>query len=78
MESLQPKRDPVTEPGMDGDVLGEGSTQSSLEIERFGADRDKPFWEALTKHVKNLHAVVSGHGKDRHAKSVSLHNVYHR
>ncbi|KAG8865406.1 hypothetical protein FRB96_000296 [Tulasnella sp. 330] len=61
MESLQPKRDPVTEPGMDGDVLGEGSTQSSLEIERFGADRDRPFWEALTKHVKNLHAVVSGH-----------------
>ncbi|KAG8986442.1 hypothetical protein FRB93_005274 [Tulasnella sp. JGI-2019a] len=61
MQSLQPKRDPIREPGLDGDVLGEGSTQSSLEPGKYGSDRDKPFWNALTKHVKNLHAVVSGH-----------------
>lgn len=63
MQSLQPARDPVTEPGLDGDHLGEGSTQNSLNNDSWGEDRDRPFWEALTTHVKNLHAVVSGHGE---------------
>ncbi|KAG8908204.1 hypothetical protein FRC01_007483 [Tulasnella sp. 417] len=61
MESLQPTRDPVKEPGMDEDKLGVGSTQSTVDTSAWGSDRDKPFWKALTSNVKNLHAVVSGH-----------------
>ncbi|KAG8900009.1 hypothetical protein FRC01_010293, partial [Tulasnella sp. 417] len=61
MESLQPTRDPIKEPGMDEDKLGVGSTQSTVDTSAWGSDRDKPFWTALTSNVKNLHAVVSGH-----------------
>ncbi|KAG9050055.1 hypothetical protein FS837_007808 [Tulasnella sp. UAMH 9824] len=61
MESLQPTRDPLKEPGLDGQVLEGGSTQSTVDTSAWGNDRDKPFWTALTSNVKNLHAVVSGH-----------------
>ncbi|KAG8970588.1 hypothetical protein FRC05_000524 [Tulasnella sp. 425] len=61
MESLQPTRDPVKEPGLDEDKLEEGSTQSTVNTQRWGNDRDEPFWTALTSNVRNLHAVVSGH-----------------
>jgi hypothetical protein len=36
------------------DYLGDGSVQTSGE--------DDAFWNALNLHVKNLHAVISGHG----------------
>lgn len=62
MESLQQTRNPSTEPGLDGDHLGQGSTQSTINTSGWGNDRDMPFFEALTGTVKNLHAVVSGHG----------------
>ncbi|KAG8933468.1 hypothetical protein FRC00_013203 [Tulasnella sp. 408] len=61
MESLQPTRDPIKEPGLDEDKLGVGSTQSTVDTSAWGSDRDKAFWTTLTSNVKNLHAVVSGH-----------------
>jgi hypothetical protein len=42
------------------DPLGQGDTQDTAYGKSTGKDR--PFWDALNKHVKNLHAVVSGHG----------------
>jgi hypothetical protein len=36
------------------DTLGKGSVQAAS---------DEPFWEALTSKIKNLHAIISGHGK---------------
>jgi len=41
------------------DELGEGSTQSSQPGE---IHLDQPFWDALNEYVKNLRAVISGHG----------------
>ncbi|KAG8931959.1 hypothetical protein FRC02_001839 [Tulasnella sp. 418] len=61
VESLQPGLDHEKNPGLDDDILGLGSTQSTVDIDKNGENRDKPFWNALTKRVKNLHAVVSGH-----------------
>jgi hypothetical protein len=52
------------------DELGTGSTQATVDPSDAGADQ--PFWDALNLHVKNLHAVISGHGKSRRARS--LHN----
>lgn len=39
------------------DVLGDGSVQDSGNT-----GEDQPFWDALNANVKNLHAVISGHG----------------
>ncbi|KAF8058975.1 Metallo-dependent phosphatase [Lyophyllum atratum] len=39
-------------PGLNDDILGDGSVQGAEET---------PFWDALNEHVKNLHAVISGH-----------------
>ena len=43
------------------DELGAGSTQATVDAADHG--RDAPFWDALTAHVPNLHAVISGHGE---------------
>jgi hypothetical protein len=42
------------------DQLGQGSTQATDDPSSAG--NDQPFWDALNKYVKNLHAVISGHG----------------
>lgn len=39
------------------DILGPGTIQDSAN-----GGKDQPFWNALNTHVKNLRAVVSGHG----------------
>ena len=43
------------------DELGAGFTQATVDPSDAGADQ--PFWDALNLHVKNLHAVISGHGE---------------
>jgi hypothetical protein len=43
------------------DELGRGSTQATEDPSSAG--KDGAFWDALNTHVKNLHAVISGHGK---------------
>lgn len=43
------------------DVLGSGSTQATTDESNVG--KDQPFWDSLNANVKNLHAVISGHGK---------------
>ncbi|KAF8157064.1 Metallo-dependent phosphatase-like protein [Crassisporium funariophilum] len=45
-------------PGQNADALGAGGVQAG-STENLG--KDAPFWDALNQHVKNLHAVVSGH-----------------
>ncbi|KAI0711211.1 Metallo-dependent phosphatase [Earliella scabrosa] len=57
-EDLQQTLNSTTNPGMNADRLGEGSTQASNPQD---AGKDEPFWAALNKHVLNLHAVISGH-----------------
>lgn len=42
--------------------LGVGSTQSTFNTSLYGTGNDQPFWDSLTANIKNLHAVVSGHG----------------
>lgn len=46
---------------LEADTLGQGSTQASGDPGSLGKDND--FWYALNTHVKNLRAVISGHGK---------------
>ncbi|KAK0439343.1 Metallo-dependent phosphatase [Armillaria borealis] len=41
------------------DTLGQGSTQATTQDSDSG--KDEPFWNALNRYVKNLHAVISGH-----------------
>lgn len=43
------------------DALGRGSTQASSELASLGKDND--FWHSLNTNVKNLRAVISGHGE---------------
>lgn len=50
------------------DLLGEGSTQATSDSANDG--KDQAFWDALNTHVKNLHAVVSGHGKHYHLEGL--------
>ncbi len=42
------------------DTLGQGSTQATTQDSDAG--KDEPFWNALNRYIKNLHAVISGHG----------------
>jgi hypothetical protein len=59
--------------GCSADTLAQGSTQATSDPSSAG--NDQPFWDALNANIKNLHAVISGHGK-----SVDLQfclRVYH-
>lgn len=49
-----------TNPGLNDDELGEGSTQASATSTIAG--KDGVWWNTLTSEVKNLRAIVSGHG----------------
>ena len=42
------------------DFLGIGSVQATVDPSSAG--KDDAFWNALNEHVKNLHAIISGHG----------------
>ncbi|KAG8216059.1 Metallo-dependent phosphatase-like protein [Butyriboletus roseoflavus] len=45
----------------EADTLGHGSTQASSDPASLG--RDNEFWHSLNTNVKNLRAVISGHGE---------------
>jgi hypothetical protein len=42
------------------DRLGIGSVQDSQKAEYEG--EDEPFWDSVTANIKNLRAIISGHG----------------
>lgn len=42
-------------------LAGQGSVQATTDPSSLGSD--SPFWDALNTHVKNIHAVISGHGE---------------
>lgn len=42
--------------------MGEGSSQQQ--------GKDEAFWKALTTHVPNLHALISGHGERHYPPSI--------
>ncbi|CAA7268305.1 unnamed protein product [Cyclocybe aegerita] len=56
IQAVQPTINAQKNPGLNADFLGSGSVQDSAS-----AGNDKPFWDALNTHIKNLHAIVSGH-----------------
>ncbi|KAF8962278.1 Metallo-dependent phosphatase [Flammula alnicola] len=58
IQVLQATLDPNINPGLNADLLGDGSVQDTTE--EFEG-KDQPFWDALNANVKNLHAVISGH-----------------
>ena len=43
--------------------LGIGSTQSTFNTTLYGTGNDQPFWNSVNANIKNLYAIVSGHGK---------------
>ncbi|KAF4607507.1 hypothetical protein EYR38_001579 [Pleurotus pulmonarius] len=59
VQALQATLDPDTNPGLNADTLGGGSTQATVDSDDLG--NDEVWWTALTKNVKNLRAIVSGH-----------------
>ncbi|OCH87059.1 Metallo-dependent phosphatase [Obba rivulosa] len=59
IQALQPTLNSTQDPGLNADLLGEGSTQATTDSANLG--KDQPFWDALNANVLNLHAVISGH-----------------
>lgn len=59
VQSLQSTLNHTSNPGLNEDTLGQGSTQATTQDSDAG--KDEPFWNALNRYVKNLHAVISGH-----------------
>ncbi|KAI6096073.1 Metallo-dependent phosphatase [Pisolithus croceorrhizus] len=59
IQAVQETLNSTVNPGLNADGLGRGSTQATNNPASAGSDR--PFWDALNTHVKNLRAVVSGH-----------------
>jgi len=56
IQAVQAHLDFSKNPGLNADLLGDGSVQDSAS-----KGNDAPFWNALNANVKNLHAVISGH-----------------
>ncbi|KAH9477637.1 putative inactive purple acid phosphatase 16 [Psilocybe cubensis] len=56
IQVLQTNLDSDKNPGLNDDILGDGSVQDSS-----AQGEDIPFWDALNSNVKNLHAIISGH-----------------
>lgn len=50
-----------TNPGLNDDGLGTGSTQATAKPTATG--KDGVWWDTLTGKVENLRAIVSGHGQ---------------
>lgn len=69
MQDVQKNLDSNKAPGLNDDPLGSGSVQSSLD---WGSGMDQPFWDAVKSKVKNLHALVSGHGKQVSLSTIIL------
>lgn len=78
IQAVQPNITPERNPGLNGnmdgtrilfywlmkitaDHLGGGSVQASGDPK--DARQDRPFWDSLNENVKNLRAIISGHGK---------------
>lgn len=61
VQDLQQDLNSTQDPGLNADELGSGSTQATSLPQ--DASKDDPFWDALNKHVLNLHGVISGHGR---------------
>lgn len=61
IEPLQAGLNSTRDPGLNADLLGNGSVQDSGNVDGSSSDRDQPFWDSLNANVKNLHAVFSGH-----------------
>ncbi|TFK33984.1 Metallo-dependent phosphatase-like protein [Crucibulum laeve] len=60
IQVLQSTLDAKKNPGLNADLLeGDGAVQATYSSGTLG--NDKPFWDSLTKNVKNLHAIISGH-----------------
>ncbi|KAL0958443.1 hypothetical protein HGRIS_000586 [Hohenbuehelia grisea] len=59
IQAVQATLDPLKNPGLNADQLGQGSSQATADPA--DADKDVPFWKALNTHIKNLRAVISGH-----------------
>ncbi|KAF8221591.1 Metallo-dependent phosphatase [Tricholoma matsutake] len=59
VQNLQPTLNSTRNPGLNADLLGDGSVQATTDPSSAG--KDDAFWNALNLHVKNLHAVISGH-----------------
>ncbi|KAI0353413.1 Metallo-dependent phosphatase [Trametes cingulata] len=59
IQALQPGLNSTQDPGLNADLLGEGSTQASGDPANNG--KDQPFWDAVNVEIKNLHGVISGH-----------------
>ncbi|PVF97989.1 Metallo-dependent phosphatase [Serendipita vermifera] len=53
VRKLQANLNSTLSPGLNADHMGEGSSQAH--------GKDHAFWNALTTHISNLHALVSGH-----------------
>jgi hypothetical protein len=51
----------LTSMDFSADTLAQGSTQATADPSSAG--NDQPFWDALNANIKNLHAVISGHGQ---------------
>ncbi|KAF8805826.1 Metallo-dependent phosphatase [Phlegmacium glaucopus] len=56
IQALQPNLNSTKDPGLNADLLGDGSVQDSAS-----KGNDAPFWNALNANVKNLHGIISGH-----------------
>ncbi|TDL24537.1 Metallo-dependent phosphatase [Rickenella mellea] len=56
IQAIQETLNSTSNPGLNDDFLGSGSTQDSAAV-----GNDQPFWDSLNANVKNLHAVISGH-----------------
>ncbi|THH04195.1 hypothetical protein EW145_g5704 [Phellinidium pouzarii] len=61
IQPLQTDLNSTQDPGLNADLLGSGSTQATTAASSAG--NDDPFWNSLNANVKNLHAVISGHGQ---------------
>ncbi|EPQ53523.1 Metallo-dependent phosphatase [Gloeophyllum trabeum ATCC 11539] len=59
IQPLQAGLNSTRDPGLNADLLGQGSTQATTDPANNGKDDD--FWATLNAEVENLHAVISGH-----------------
>ncbi|KAH0831191.1 Metallo-dependent phosphatase-like protein [Lanmaoa asiatica] len=72
IEAVQENLNSSMNPGLNADTLGQGSTQASSDPASLG--RDNEFWHSLNTNVKNLRAVISGHGKVQYFFSSAFTN----
>ncbi|EKM77163.1 hypothetical protein AGABI1DRAFT_115363 [Agaricus bisporus var. burnettii JB137-S8] len=59
MQPVQKTITPEKNPGLNADVLGTGSAQSTSSTSP--PAQDTPFWDSANKNIKNIVAFISGH-----------------